>query len=60
MSNTISYSVGDRVFYNENGPTDTGSVTAVDYGEKFPIRVQWDTAQRDNPDWYTVTQITKL
>ena len=58
------FRVGDRVFYNDNGPADRGTVRAINsVDEQTVYDVHWDGKQdkpSDEPDGFYAGQLTGI
>jgi hypothetical protein len=52
----ILFHEGDRVYYMENGPTDTGEI--IDIDSELGHLVVWDDG--DKADWYTAGQLALI
>jgi hypothetical protein len=53
----MTFSAGDRVYYTDNGPSDTGTVEYVD-GEG--VRVHWDSGDNYDGDLFDADQLTEV
>lgn len=54
--------INDRVFYTQNGPSDTGTIIEIAEVGAQPIRVEWDRHMESEPaaDWYAEYQLTLI
>lgn len=50
--------LGDRVYYTDNGPNDTGTVGDVDFGSERTYGVTWDDGS--DSDMYLRHQLTRV
>jgi hypothetical protein len=59
----MSLETGDKVYYVENGPSDTGVIEEVAGNEPYPYLVRWDNKLQPNDlerDWHAEHQIRKI
>lgn len=57
MTTDTTFAVGDRVWYADNGPNDTGTVIDVSgiNWDATTYQVEWDLDP--DVDWYTADQL---
>jgi len=51
--------IGDRVYYTDNGPDDTGTIDKVEPGHQITYGVDWDFGPAED-DTYMGHQLTKV
>jgi hypothetical protein len=53
------FSIGDRVYYKDNGPGDTGTIVGTNGGANGDeFQVKWDNDH--GTDWYLTSQLFKI